>query len=191
MITVKLNEANFEYDIYSLIKAFYPQEEILVDTNPKADQEKVSFSFAVTYAMEQITITWKIKDAETTRRCDVCYQDRKDTKNRLKRLLYEILQEISGRELPWGTLTGIRPTKIPLRMLEEGADETAIRTYMKDTYLISEEKETLCTEIAKKEHRLLAPVDYENGYSLYIGIQFRSEERRVGKECRSRWSPYH
>src|SRR3989440_6621702 len=23
------------------------------------------------------------------------------------------------------------------------------------------------------------------------GIVFRSEERRVGKECRSRWSPYH
>ena len=26
-------------------------------------------------------------------------------------------------------------------------------------------------------------------YSLSTGI--RSEERRVGKECRSRWSPYH
>ena len=24
-----------------------------------------------------------------------------------------------------------------------------------------------------------------------IGIEYRSEERRVGKECRSRWSPYH
>ena len=23
------------------------------------------------------------------------------------------------------------------------------------------------------------------------GKEFRSEERRVGKECRSRWSPYH
>ena len=23
------------------------------------------------------------------------------------------------------------------------------------------------------------------------GIKGRSEERRVGKECRSRWSPYH
>ena len=22
-------------------------------------------------------------------------------------------------------------------------------------------------------------------------LDFRSEERRVGKECRSRWSPYH
>src|SRR5260221_12274112 len=26
-------------------------------------------------------------------------------------------------------------------------------------------------------------------YSVFWG--FRSEERRVGKECRSRWSPYH
>ena len=25
----------------------------------------------------------------------------------------------------------------------------------------------------------------------YGGTQDRSEERRVGKECRSRWSPYH
>src|SRR2546426_11433072 len=24
-----------------------------------------------------------------------------------------------------------------------------------------------------------------------VGLQLRSEERRVGKECRSRWSPYH
>ena len=23
------------------------------------------------------------------------------------------------------------------------------------------------------------------------GLDWRSEERRVGKECRSRWSPYH
>ena len=27
--------------------------------------------------------------------------------------------------------------------------------------------------------------------TAYAGILARSEERRVGKECRSRWSPYH
>ena len=27
--------------------------------------------------------------------------------------------------------------------------------------------------------------------NLYENIFHRSEERRVGKECRSRWSPYH
>ena len=29
------------------------------------------------------------------------------------------------------------------------------------------------------------------GIALAIVIGLRSEERRVGKECRSRWSPYH
>src|SRR5256886_9316130 len=29
-------------------------------------------------------------------------------------------------------------------------------------------------------------------YGAHLGIRLmRSEERRVGKECRSRWSPYH
>ena len=27
--------------------------------------------------------------------------------------------------------------------------------------------------------------------SIPISMGYRSEERRVGKECRSRWSPYH
>ena len=39
------------------------------------------------------------------------------------------------------------------------------------------------------------PEDYRNSsrISEYFMNQkyFRSEERRVGKECRSRWSPYH
>ena len=30
---------------------------------------------------------------------------------------------------------------------------------------------------------------YQFGYNVFN--QQRSEERRVGKECRSRWSPYH
>ena len=29
------------------------------------------------------------------------------------------------------------------------------------------------------------------GGEQQLGSQIRSEERRVGKECRSRWSPYH
>src|SRR5690554_8103005 len=29
------------------------------------------------------------------------------------------------------------------------------------------------------------------GVVLLTALFFRSEERRVGKECRSRWSPYH
>ena len=36
--------------------------------------------------------------------------------------------------------------------------------------------------------RTISPVIFRNGSLVF---QNRSEERRVGKECRSRWSPYH
>ena len=45
--------------------------------------------------------------------------------------------------------------------------------------------------------RILLRIDMngaeEGGYKAWRNAQElkRSEERRVGKECRSRWSPYH
>src|SRR2546426_9711382 len=42
---------------------------------------------------------------------------------------------------------------------------------------------------------VLKDYDKGRGFFLYTGRgpsgPMRSEERRVGKECRSRWSPYH
>ena len=43
---------------------------------------------------------------------------------------------------------------------------------MKQTYLASDEKIQLSIDIAERERTLLSQLDYENGYSLYIGIPF-------------------
>src|SRR5262250_3519319 len=46
----------------------------------------------------------------------------------------------------------------------------------------------ICQGVRKNQRRLPAG----SGLSLRkLGVRGRSEERRVGKECRSRWSPYH
>src|SRR2546430_17581879 len=37
----------------------------------------------------------------------------------------------------------------------------------------------------------LLGADFEEVIAKVRGLDERSEERRVGKECRSRWSPYH
>src|SRR5258708_39080899 len=39
--------------------------------------------------------------------------------------------------------------------------------------------------------RLVAPPEIVVPFMSQIEFEPRSEERRVGKECRSRWSPYH
>ena len=44
--------------------------------------------------------------------------------------------------------------------------------------------------LPKKVYRELKKT-IEEGKELSMEIADRSEERRVGKECRSRWSPYH
>ena len=44
-------------------------------------------------------------------------------------------------------------------------------------------------QIVKAKGRLKVLAEKTNDGQSVIGT--RSEERRVGKECRSRWSPYH
>ena len=39
--------------------------------------------------------------------------------------------------------------------------------------------------------RLEQKLERYNGNLTRAAVELRSEERRVGKECRSRWSPYH
>src|SRR2546430_4789908 len=56
--------------------------------------------------------------------------------------------------------------------------------------------------VSNEEGSYTAPLLPPGAYSVAVtaqgfksfeqsGVQLRSEERRVGKECRSRWSPYH
>ena len=45
------------------------------------------------------------------------------------------------------------------------------------------------TDWRKVIAQLTGPIP--NDKRIFFQKQMRSEERRVGKECRSRWSPYH
>ncbi|MBO6128123.1 MAG: coproporphyrinogen dehydrogenase HemZ [Pseudobutyrivibrio sp.] len=164
MIYIKLNEDNFEYDIYSLVKAFYPKEEVKIGTGDAPADEEILFTMDVKYADHKLTLDG--------REIEIDYSNRPDTKNRLKLAIYESLSKRTKKRLPWGTLTGIRPTKISLGMIEAGASDEEISDYMKKTYLTSDEKIALSLAVSHKEHELLSKIDYDNGYSVYIGIPF-------------------
>ena len=100
------------------------------------------------------------------------YDDRTGAKNKIKRRLYVLLMFATGKLLPWGALTGIRPTKIAMTKLQEGMGADAIAAFMKENYYASDEKIALSIEIARRERELLSAVDCAGGYSLYVGIPF-------------------
>ena len=98
--------------------------------------------------------------------------EKREQKRYINKKLYQTLVKKTGEEHAWGNMTGVRPTKMIMERLEEGSSEEEIIRYMHDTYVVSEKKAMLGIEIAKREKAQLDKLDYENGYSLYIGIPF-------------------
>lgn len=176
MIKIQQNKRDFEYDIFSLVKAFYPKDEVttFVGEDKNADDTNVEAVVHVTYKDEKVII--EVHDIDKSNavwdEATLILEDRVQTKNILKHLLYHQLSQFTNRVLPWGTLTGIRPTKIPVALMEKGHLEDEIRDYMKMTYLATDEKIDLSLDIAKRELKVLKDIDYQNGYSIYIGIPF-------------------
>lgn len=168
MIQIKLINIDFEYDIQSLTKAFFPKEDITFD-----DQKEAERVLAVSYDKNQIGISFSENGIPILSKSDTVLDDeRRNQKNVLKRLLYSVLSEVTKQTLQWGTLTGIRPTKLAMEKLEQGETLDKIESFMYDQYLCSKEKTELCMDIVTREHRILEEIDYKNGYSIYIGIPF-------------------
>ena len=56
--------------------------------------------------------------------------------------------------------------------------------------MMSEQGSVMAAEVSQEETTVAAEIQAEKSESV-LPEKSRSEERRVGKECRSRWSPYH
>lgn len=174
---VESDRENYEYDIHSLIKAFYPEKQVKVASGEKLRLENVVPSIRIHVGEKEASfenmdpdryVLYRMTDAEA----DQCEAEGKHFKNVFKRFLYQALSELTGKTLPWGNLTGIRPTKIAMELLERGNTDREIVDFMEKEHFVSEKKAKLSLEIAKREKEILQTLHYENGYSLYIGIPF-------------------
>ena len=200
MIGLLIQDNAYEQDIRELLMSFYPGEtyahevrdELWFYVETRLGQGEISVLIwdrdgggdggrngldqgrgedcpAGTSPEEEGPVSWKLAMARTGA-SDL--SDHSATKNVVKKMFYQMLMERTGTRLPWGSLTGIRPTKIALTRLEEGWSGDDIRSFMKETNMASDEKINLSLEIAAREKKLLEPLDYERGYSLYVGIPF-------------------
>ncbi len=82
-------------------------------------------------------------------------KDKKAIKEALKKAVYDVLSHFTGKEMPWGILTGIRPTKLVHEALRQGWDDQKIDRYLEENYKVSPNKRILMREVAKKEIAVL------------------------------------
>ncbi|SKC07372.1 oxygen-independent coproporphyrinogen-3 oxidase [Lachnospiraceae bacterium] len=177
MVRIEISREVFRNDLYALVKAFLPAEEISIKVVPELLEQILLDTGLFTEPGEHDAKRYAYRLFFNDERLasfllvDVSDTERVDMKNRLKRDLYHVLSKRFEKELPWGTLNGIRPTNMAKKCLESGLSADETKEYMRSTYLVSDEKNDLAVDIAEREIRILSGFRH-NGYSLYIGIPF-------------------
>ena len=84
--------------------------------------------------------------------------------------LYHVLSKVFNKELPYGSLIGVRPVKLATRCLEDGLDEISSIEVLQRTTGMSREKARLLISVAGYE-RFFNNED-NRMVNLYIGIPF-------------------
>ena len=81
----------------------------------------------------------------------------------IKRSLYMALSDITSKRLPWGCLTGIRPTLV--------ACEVQSPKELEEKYFVRPDKALLAFETSREEQHILSKVP-EESLCIYVGIPF-------------------
>lgn len=129
----------FEHDVFELTRAFYPEAKFHVFYDAADVKEGDNLFFQISREGDSRFIRWQDEESQGI----VCaseiegsaggeapdapvspeddkYGTRRENKDRLKYAIYKLLVQLSGKTLPWGNLTGIRPVKLVMEMLESG-----------------------------------------------------------------------
>lgn len=156
MIKVKLNNAEFNYDVYQMINLFFLFPDI------KFVEENYDFNIEV---KENTVIIQKgLESFEYT--INKLYK----LKEEVKKAVFLYFSKDTTRELPWGTLIGIRPSKRALELLQKGVPEKNIIAEFKEKHITRKDKAQLCIDVAKFERNIVNKE--KDNISVYIGMPF-------------------
>ena len=112
-------EERLRYELQMLIREFLPFAEFdapIYDLTIRIDTEKVQ---------------WEENGKNKT-----CFLEGSEAytsdplKNRIKVALYDLLSEYTHYNVPWGTLTGVRPTKIAWTLLDLGLSPEEVKQHI-------------------------------------------------------------
>lgn len=165
MIEIKSKKNKFTYNVYHVTKAFFPEEEIMQTVDE--EQEPLvwmQLPGGACFSLAERSLT--MADRKMTP------EDEQTEKREVTREVYRFLSKKCDRELAWGMLTGVRPTKLVMQKLEAGLDQVQIRKFLEEEYCVTKEKAELAYEIACREKEQLGKLNAGEGFSLYVGIPF-------------------
>ncbi|MBP3696335.1 MAG: coproporphyrinogen dehydrogenase HemZ, partial [Clostridia bacterium] len=165
---------DFHYECENLCRVYFPNEKInIVYDSDGEDTKEVITRCEPTDGGNKLTVTVKLDGVEKSLEESVFAPENElRDKSELKtaQLIYALMSEMTGYTPPWGVLTGVRPSKLMLRLIADMGEEAATE-YFTGSLLVSNEKTALAKTVAKAEEEIVNLSD-EKSFSLYVSIPF-------------------
>ncbi len=184
MIYVILSGHDYTYDTFELLRSFFNREDIkIADKKNSVKFSDVLIKSKLTHIVEgnrYIIDTTIYKEDKALISHTINSLSTIDTvKNNInskikvgvKQGLYNVVSKFLNKQLPWGILTGIRPTKIVHELMDKKYSIKTIHSMLINSYKISNKKANLLIKVANRERKFVYPVD-DKKYSLYVSIPF-------------------
>lgn len=176
MIAIATNRTEYRNDIAEEIRLFLGLAEIaLLEEIDPASAEKI-FDLRLLEQGGRYTATAKADELEETETFVLpkdasALEKKKLEKRALKLACYHLLKRMySGVATPWGSLTGIRPTKLFRELAQEGGEAAARKSFL-DVFDVSTEKTELAVQICAVQAPFIRSVS-GNAIDIYVGIPF-------------------
>ena len=175
-MTLRLQTANPEFysDLGDVLRIFFGDVTVTdVSGQPAAPGDDL-FSHTLEIEDGLWLDRWENSGRGHVQRTPVCdghpLEIKRLRKRAVKLSLYNLLKEITGVRPPWGSLTGIRPTRLLYEGMEQGLnrDEAVARVIRE--FDVSPDRAQLLGEISDMQTGVLHPAKDE--FDLYIGIPF-------------------
>ncbi len=165
---------DFHYECENLCRVYFPNEKInIVYDESGEDQKEVITRCVPLDGGNAIEVTVNLDGASKNLRAEVFAPENElRDKSELKtaQLIFAALSELTGYTPPWGVLTGVRPSKLMLRVIADMGEEAAMN-YFLGSLFVSPEKARLAKTVAKAEEEIVN-LSQRNSFSLYVSIPF-------------------
>lgn len=162
---IETNYDAINNEIFDIVRLFYLDSEpdINIFHEMTIEDEKVKNYCKITSGE---TITESQTD-NVLKQCDDGLSKKRMLKRFAKLCIYKAFSKHLNKNLPWGSLTGIRPTKLAYDLIEEGVESHLIKETLMQTFLVSEQKAGLVAKILNNQNCI---IKNDNLIDLYVNI---------------------
>lgn len=167
----------FKYEVEATVKLFFHAARFEFSDNP---DNAVGDSYIIaktecqdekTYISADIRLNgYTPEHLDNTLDCTI-ESDKSTVEHELCRLIYTILKKKLNITPPWGLMTGIRPVKKVIELMNQGKSRQEISDKLIKHYEITEKKLDLAYETAANQLPILEKID-SKAVSLYVSIPF-------------------